>query len=82
MEEVISNLTPQQVFKLGQMLGLYYTTLKKMPLETIHEDMVHAWLTKVDDVPEVGGDPTWQSLARGLAKERLWGPVDIIRECE
>ena len=82
VEKVISDLTPQQVFKLGQELGLYRSTLKKMPQEDIHRDMVQAWLTKMDDVPDVGGDPTWRSFARGLAELRLWGPVDIIRESE
>ena len=79
MEKVINELTPQQVLKLGQELGLYRSTLKKMPQEDIHGDMVQAWLTKMDDVLEVGGDPTWQSFARGLAELKFWGPVDIIR---
>ena len=82
VEKVISDLTPQQVFKLGQELGLYRSTLKKMPLQSIHGDMVQTWLTKMDDVPEVGGDPTWRSFAHGLAELRLWGPVDLIRESE
>ena len=82
VEKVISDLTPQQVFKLGQELGLYRSRLKKMPQEDIHGDMVQAWLTRMDYVPEVGGDPTWRSFARGLAELRLWGQVDIVRESE
>ena len=82
MEKVISDLTPQQVLKLGQELGLYCPRLKKMSQEDIHGDMVQAWLTKMDSVPEVGGDPTWRSLARGSAELKFWGPVDIIRESE
>ena len=82
MEKVISDLTPQQVLKLGQELGLYRPRLKKMSQEDIHGDMVQAWLTKIDGVPEVGGDPTWRSLACGLAELKFWGPVDIIRESE
>jgi hypothetical protein len=82
VEKVIRDLTPQQVLKLGQELGLYFPTLKKMPQESIHGDMVHAWLMKMDGVPEVGGDPTWRSLARGLAEQKLWGMVDIIKQSE
>jgi hypothetical protein len=82
VKKVIRDLTPQQVLDLGQELGLYYSTLKRMPQESVHGDMVHAWLMKMDDVPEVGGDPTWQSFARGLAEQRLWGAMDIVRNSE
>jgi hypothetical protein len=82
MEKVISDLTPQQVLNLGQELGLSFSTLKRMPQESIHGDMVHAWLMKMDDVPHVGGDPTWRSFAQGLAKQKLWGVVDIIKLSE
>jgi hypothetical protein len=68
------------VLDLGEELGLYHSTLKRMPQESVHGDMVHAWLMKMDDVPEVGGDPTWRSFARGLAEQRLWGMVDTIRQ--
>ena len=54
VEKVIHDLTPQQVLNLGQELGLYRSTLKKMPQESVHGDMVHAWWMKMDDVPEVG----------------------------
>ena len=82
MEKVIRDLTPQQVLDLGQELGLYRSTLKTMPQESIRGDMVHAWLMKMDDVPEVCGDPTWRSLARGLSEQRLWGVVDTVRQSE
>jgi hypothetical protein len=82
VQKVIHDLTPQQVLDLGEELGLYHSTLKRMPQESIHGDMVHAWLMKMDDVPEVGGDPTWRSFARGLAECRLWGMVNTIRQSE
>ena len=82
MEKVINELTPQQVLKLGQELGLYRSRLKKMSQEDIHGDMVQAWLTKMDGVPDVGGDPTWRSFARGLAELKFWGPVDTIIRSE
>jgi hypothetical protein len=80
VEKVVSNLTPRQVLKLGQELGLYYSTLKKIPEESLPEEMVHSWLIKMDDVSQVGGNPTWRSFAQGLAEQEQWGIVDIIRE--
>jgi hypothetical protein len=56
VQKIIRDLTPQQVLDLGKELGLYHSTLKLMPQESIHGVMVHAWLMKMDDVPEVGGD--------------------------
>ena len=77
VEDMISDLTPHQVLKLGQKLGLRCSTLEKMSTEYIHGEMAHAWLIKEDDVLLC---PTWRSLAKGLAEQGQWEIVDMIRE--
>jgi len=60
-----------QIYHLGLVLGLRYTTMveiKQSP--TFRDDMIAAWLAKKDDVGKKGG-PTWRNLANAMRHKRL-----------
>ena len=49
--------------ELGGALGLFYNRLKDM--ESLRDDMVHAWLNMQDKVTE---KPSWNSLVKALGE--------------
>ena len=53
------------------MLGLQYHHLSKMPLNSLHEDLVRSWLGREDRVEETSGKPTWASLIKALKEVDL-----------
>lgn len=62
----LKTLTNEELIGIGTSLGLRYTTLKKMKSDSLLHGMVHAWLRKDDEVTEVSGEPSWESLVIAL----------------
>ena len=54
----------RQLRQLGLALGLHYPTLKRM--ESMPDDLIHAWLLRQDSVTERSGEPTYSTLAKAL----------------
>ena len=62
----LHKLDKPAVCNLGLVLGLDYTRLQGMKdSPTFLQDMLAAWLQKVDNVQQVGV-PTWQKLVEAL----------------
>ena len=78
--QYLAPLSNQELVNVGLRLGLRYPTLKKMSPESLLNDMVHAWLRRDDDVIEGSGEPSWQSLSRGLEGCNHTGIASDIRE--
>ena len=81
--EVILTLPPSfpSISQLGLVLGLSYHRLKGMKdSETFLEDMIEAWLQKVDQVQK-RGVPMWQRLVEALRHDRV-GQAGIASEIE
>ena len=80
--KMIEDLRPESIIRLGQELGLDFSKMKKMPITSIHSDMIHAWLMQYDNVPKQSGNPTWRSLAQALVEMKCWRVVKEISESE
>jgi len=66
--DYLFELNKTHIYHLGLVLGLSHHRLKDMKdSETFLDDMIAAWLQKVDRV-EV---PTWQSLVKALKHQRV-----------
>ena len=76
--EYLDELQTPQIIKLGEALGLYYPSLKKM--QSPLEDMVEAWLRKDDSVLAKTGLPCWKSLMEALLKTKNTGIAEKIRQ--
>ena len=64
-------LDQPQIHSLGLVLGLDHLHLKKMKTsETYLEDVVYAWLSRMDRVAEKGL-PSWSALAKALRHSRV-----------
>ena len=64
-------LDKAQIHGLGLVLGLSHIRLKKMrDCDTFLDDVVHAWLTRVDKVAERGG-VSWGTLVTALRHSRV-----------
>ena len=64
-------LDKSHIYNLGLVLGLSYHRVKAMKdSETFLDDMIAAWLQKVDQVQKKG-PPTWQRLVEALKHERV-----------
>ena len=61
----------KQIYDLGLVLGLRYATVVEIKRSaTYRDDMIAAWLAKVDDVGKKGG-PTWRNLSNAMRHKRL-----------
>lgn len=67
----------KDIKRLGLSLGLYFSTLEKMTM--LPEDMVHAWLMRMDDVTEKSGIPTAESLIQALESKNLSGTAETVK---
>ena len=72
--ECLKDLPNKDIIKVGLALGLFYTTLKKMP--TLPEDMVEAWLLQRDSVTH---PPTKDILIQTLEKLGFAGAADNVK---
>ena len=71
-------LDKTHIYHLGLVLGLSHHRVKAMrDSETFLDDMIAAWLQKVDQV----GVPTWQRLVEALQHKRV-GQTGIASEIE
>ena len=71
-------LDKPSIYHLGVVLGLSHHRMKEIKdSETFLDDMIAAWLQKVDQV-EV---PTWQRLVKALRHRRV-GQTGIASEIE
>ena len=76
--DYLFELDKTHIYHLGLVLGLSHHRVKQMKdSETFLDDMIAAWLQKVDQV-EV---PTWQRLVKALRHKRV-GQTGIASEIE
>ena len=76
--DYLFELDKAHIYHLGVVLGLNHHRVKRMKdSETFLDDMIAAWLQKVDQV-EV---PTWQRLVKALRHMRV-GQTGIASEIE
>ena len=76
--DYLFRLDKTHVYHLGLVLGLTHHRVKEMEnSKTFLDDMIAAWLQKVDQV----GVPTWQSLVKALRHRRV-GQTGIASEIE
>ena len=76
--DYLFGLDKTHVYNLGLVLGLSYHRVKGMEdSKTFLDDMIAAWLQKVDQV----GVPTWQSLVKALRHRRV-GQTGVASEIE
>ena len=76
--DYLFELDKTHIYHLGLVLGLNHHRVKWMrDSETFLDDMIAAWLQKVDQV-EV---PTWQRLVKALRHKRV-GQTGIASEIE
>ena len=76
----LDNLDPEQLRLLGLALGIFYPTLKKMPGESLLDDLIHSWLIRQDSVIERSGEPTYGSLVNALEQIGQDGLARDVRE--
>ena len=69
----LRDMTPEELIRLGQALGLNRTSLQRCNPQSLAEDLIHYWIRQDYRVLEESGDPTWQSLARALRDVELTG---------
>ena len=76
--DYLFELDKTHIYHLGLVLGLSHHRVKEMKdSETFLDDMIAAWLQKVDQV----GIPTWQRLVDALRHKRV-GQTGIASEIE
>ena len=76
--DYLFELDKTHIYHLGLVLGLSRHRVKEMEdSKTFLDDMIAAWLKKVDQV----GAPTWQKLVEALKHWRL-GQIGIASEIE
>ena len=74
-------LDKTHIYNLGLVLGLSQHRVKGMKdSETFLDDMIAAWLQKVDQVQK-RGVPTWQRLVEALKHDRV-GQIGIASKIE
>ena len=79
--DYLLSLDKSSISQLGLVLGLSHRRLKGMKdSETFLEDMIEAWLQKVDQVQK-RGVPTWQRLVEALRHDRV-GQTGIASKIE
>ena len=66
--DYLFKLDQTHIYHLGVVLGLSHHRVKRMKdSETFLDDMIAAWLQKVDQVEA----PTWQRLVKALRHKRV-----------
>ena len=76
--DYLFGLNNTHVYHLGVVLGISHHRMKEIKdSETFLDDMIAAWLQKVDQV----GVPTWQRLVKALRHRRV-GQTGIASEIE
>ena len=76
--DYLLRLDKPSIYHLGMVLGLSHHRMKEIKdSETFLDDMIAAWLQKVDQV----GVPTWQRLVKALRHRRV-GQTGIASEIE
>ena len=77
MCKCLRDLLDKDIIRMGLSLGLHLPSLKKM--EMLPEDMVHAWLMRMDSVTEQSGYPTTDSLIKVLEDLNLSEAIDKVK---
>ena len=73
-------LETHHIKHLGLALGLLWSKLNRMPLQTLVDEVIAAWLRQEDNVTSMSGPPTWKSLCEALREINQEGiSVDIER---
>ena len=76
--DYLLRLDKPSIYHLGVVLGLSHHRMKEIKdSETFLDDMIAAWLQKVDQV----GVPTWQRLVKALRHRRV-GQTGTANEIE
>ena len=76
--DYLLRLDKPSIYHLGVALGFSHHRMKEIKdSETFLDDMIAAWLQKVDQV----GVPTWQRLVKALRHRRV-GQTGIASEIE
>ena len=65
--DYLKELNYDEVGNIGLALGLSFATLRSLSTEDYHNEMVKAWLSRIDKVA-VTGTPTWKLLGAELQK--------------
>ena len=79
--DYLFRLDKTHVYHLGLVLGLSHHRVKEMEdSKTFLDDMIAAWLQKVDQVQK-RGVPTWQRLVEALKHDRV-GQTGIASKIE
>lgn len=65
--DYLKELNYDEIGNIGLALGLYTATLQSLSTEDYHEEMVNAWLSRIDKVAATG-TPTWKLLGAELQK--------------
>ena len=79
--DYLLGLDKPSIYQLGLVLGLSNRRLKGMKdSDTFLEDMIEAWLQKVDQVNKKGV-PTWDQLVEALRRDRV-GQTGIASKIE
>ena len=75
--QCLKDVDREGIINVGLALGLYYQPLNEM--KRCPHDMISAWLQQKDNVKEMTGEPTVQSLAQALVEEQLTGTADVLK---
>lgn len=76
--QYLNDLSNEQLINLGGALGLGFPTLQWM--KDLPSEIVAAWLLRQEDVLERSGEPTYERLAKALAKIGQNGLAKDVRE--
>ena len=76
--QYLNDLSNEQLINLGGALGLGFPTLQRM--KDLPSEMVAAWLLRQENVLERSGEPTYERLAKALAKIGQNGLAKDVRE--
>lgn len=75
--DYLKSLNIDEIGNIGIALGLSFATLRSLSADDYHNEMVKAWLTRIDNVVSTG-TPTWKLLGAELQKMRKAEIADRI----
>ena len=78
IQRYLKDMDTEQLRQLGLALGLHYPTLKKM--DSMPDDLIHAWLLCRESVMSRSGEPTYNSLAKMLDEIGQCGLAQDVRK--
>ena len=80
VRQFLKILSNTQLREVGLELGLHWARLKMMTEDCLLDEMLDSWLRKEDDVIEISGHPSWQSLVKALEEAGYAGVAAHIKE--